>query len=423
MFVCACLSVCLPACKHACLSACVSIYLSQCLCVCVCVCLPVCLHMHTCCLGPSDRTYKIRYRTRNPESTKSRMMTVELFDMLKADAGVQCKLTADTGVQCMLTADAGVQCVLTADAGAQCVLTADEEPSPKHVLAVPPPPPPRVASPPPSLPASDVDEDTQIGDLIKVGYDDQEFHEFRPGSTQLPQCKLVWQRRHGYGPSWKKSIGKRNVDTAELLEHSSHFFFRWFQARPGMLQKWSRPTCDIARSCLTCSWVGEKPDWVTNGVNHPTAYHGTKFYNLWNITINGLQPSLGDEVGRALGHDNHTGITGVFVAPDFSTSFGEAYATPQNLFGTGIYYSVVLQVIVNEKNRLWKSTKGGWEQVFAPNDICLHALIVTCNRGVSKGQARLQGFEPELEDAYDSQGNRLRPEGTVRGPRLFSAWY
>ena len=82
-------------------------------------------------------------------------------------------------------------------------------------------------------------------------------------------------------------------------------------------------------------------------------WHGTKFYNVWSISREGIKPSC----DVSMGHDFH-GTPGVFTGPTHSVSFSDSYSTPQNIFGNGIYFKVMFRLLCNVAFRLKRDMRG-----------------------------------------------------------------
>ena len=140
-------------------------------------------------------------------------------------------------------------------------------------------------------------------------------------------------------------------------------------------------------------------------------YHGTKAYNVHSIMQSGLQESFSKE----LGHDFHAG-PGVYCSPCSQVSLQGAYATPQDMFGMGIYIQMYFECLADHscvrtaKSHIWVVPKG-----------CVHAvaLHVCVNVNVEKGESRLQGWEPYLEMV--PVGHQMPP--SIQAPcRLRSTW-
>ena len=121
-------------------------------------------------------------------------------------------------------------------------------------------------------------------------------------------------------------------------------------------------------------------------------WHGTKFYNIWCISTEGFRES-NDE---AAGHDFH-GRPGLFASPDKSVATDGPYGTPQNLFGTGIYYQCYFKVAADMRECTYRG-KLDWELVFRAGGVHLKELRIILNPQIAKGMSRLQGWEPHLEN-------------------------
>ena len=142
------------------------------------------------------------------------------------------------------------------------------------------------------------------------------------------------------------------------------------------------------------------------------AYHGTKSYNMWKISLEGIRASC-DE---SLGHDFHHAGGGVYVGPTLADSNQECYATPQDMFGTGIYCSFIFTVAVDRRGI---TAKRKHEWLVREGDAHVIELKIMVNPRIGQGASRLQGFEPWLEALPD--GCTTMPN-SITGPRLANPW-
>ena len=142
------------------------------------------------------------------------------------------------------------------------------------------------------------------------------------------------------------------------------------------------------------------------------AFHGTKAYNVWRISLDGLAPSF----DSTQGHDFH-GRPGVFVSLDRTVALDDAYSTSQNVFGQGAYYKMPFSVVIDRRKVSYKG-KGNWEWVLPPDAVWLLGLHIIANPKLH--DHRLQGYEPWLESVPEGQ----QPiESSVVGKGLFDEWY
>ena len=238
----------------------------------------------------------------------------------------------------------------------------------------------------------------------------------------LPQCRLVWQRRHGYSPLWKKGLATRPLDQQWLVDTSMaafHVFCR-LRAMAGLWQILHVAISHDGRSLeLIYNYIDEAAEAKLAMV--PTkdvveVWHGTKFYNLWSISTTGLRESNDDRAG----HDFHN-RPGVFAAPSKDTCTDGSYATPQNLFGTGIYYQCYLKIAADMRECTYRG-KQDWELVFNAGGIHLQQLRIILNAPIHKGGSRLQGWEPHLESILAGQTSPMSVLGTMPPGGRMDEW-
>lgn len=227
----------------------------------------------------------------------------------------------------------------------------------------------------------------------------------------LPQCDLVRQRRHGSGKSWKYPIGQRAMEDRQLMAASIKCVDMWFRIR-ALDQVWRFEGIETHPERPHHFELVYSFAWDAS-IEVPTAravrvFHGTKFYNLHSITMHGLQESN----DAAQGHDFH-GRPGVFVSAGRMNADDHPYATPQNLFGSGVYYSAYLELVADIGAVTYRG-KQDFEWVFPREALRIQRLRITANRVVSTGESRLQGWEPHLEMAA--------AHDCVVATQLFNEW-
>ena len=144
------------------------------------------------------------------------------------------------------------------------------------------------------------------------------------------------------------------------------------------------------------------------------AFHGTKAYNVWNISEEGLRASC----DASLGHDFH-GNPGVFVAPTEAGADRCCYATPQNVFGNGVYLKFLFKVAIDTRE-ISHIDPQGRELVVNQGHVHIEQLSITVNPNIQAGENRLQGYEPDLEATPLRQPPVLN---TVKSRPLKSPWY
>lgn len=232
----------------------------------------------------------------------------------------------------------------------------------------------------------------------------------------MPQCDLVRQRRGARWPSWRKHLIPRQISIPDLFVHAEDAIKKWFTVR-GIEHMWKLSnreqlshvntytlelTYDFSHACCSC---------CLDAAPCETMFHGTKWYNVANISRQGC---LAESNDASLGHDNH-GVPGVFVSKHKEVVLGSCYSTPQDLFGQGLYYSCYFTVVVDPARKTYEAPpkKNRWETVFPKDAVQILSLHVRVNPPVNGD--RFQGYEPHLE----SGGPALC---TVSGHSLFDAW-
>ena len=283
---------------------------------------------------------------------------------------------------------------------------------------------PATATQPPLPPSSQLESPLygatyQQGALVTgvVGYNSVRRYVSSPvcwhTGEALPQCKLVWQRRHGYSPYWKKRIPTRLLEQQWLVDTSLAALHVFFALR-GMEGRWQFTQVAVSDDGRALELIYNYTDQAAAAhlAELPAGqvvkvWHGTKFYNLWSISTTGLWSSNDENAG----HDFH-GRPGVFASPTKSIAIDGPYATPQNLFGTGIYYQCYLQVAADMHECTYRA-KQDWEMVFNPGGIHLQQLRIILNAPIDKGASRLQGWEPHLESIPSGQTSPKSVLGTM----------
>ena len=227
----------------------------------------------------------------------------------------------------------------------------------------------------------------------------------------IPQCNLVRQRRKGSGRSWRKELMPRQIPIPDLVDHAEDAMKKWFTAR-GIDHMWKLSHHEqLSQHTVELAYDFSNACFCLDSASCEIMFHGTKWYNVANISRQGC---LAESNDLSLGHDNH-GVPGVFVSKYVETVLAPCYSTPQNLFGQGIYYSCYFTVAVDPARKTYEAPpkKGGWECVFPRDAVQILRLHVRVNPLV-KGD-RFQGYEPHLE----SGGPAFC---TVSGHVLFDAW-
>ena len=87
--------------------------------------------------------------------------------------------------------------------------------------------------------------------------------------------------------------------------------------------------------------------------NWVRAFHGTRWYAVWSILNSKV---LLESNNRDLGHDFWE--SGVYCTPEITTA--RSYGIPHELFGDGVYYRAMFEVLVDFNRRKKRRSKGGW---------------------------------------------------------------
>ena len=280
--------------------------------------------------------------------------------------------------------------------------------NPLPVTPLPPPPPPTQPVTSPDvvvLPPGHV-----------VGYDGQAqwLGNFDWNTREKEhQCSLVKQRRSGWSKMWRKPLPSLNVHPQDLYHRVAPLLAKWFSVR-GLDEKFGLPELAMPPEGpfeIIYHSKAELPCWGSDVSRAAKCYHGTKAYNVMNIMQVGLQESFSEE----LGHDFHAGA-GVYCSPHPQVSLQCTYATPQDLFGMGVYCQMYFQCVADRssmrtaKSHIWVVPTG-----------CVHvvSLHVRVNVALDSGSSRLQGWEPYLEAL--PEGHQM-PPSIGAASRLRSTW-
>ena len=120
------------------------------------------------------------------------------------------------------------------------------------------------------------------------------------------------------------------------------------------------------------------------------AFHGTRWYAVWSILSSKV---LLESNNHALGHDFWE--SGVYCTPEITTA--RSYGIPHELFGDGVYYRAMFEVIVDPNRRKKRRAKGGEQWVFPSEAVRLKALWVQPNSPPATSEWRFITWEEELE--------------------------
>jgi hypothetical protein len=103
-----------------------------------------------------------------------------------------------------------------------------------------------------------------------------------------------------------------------------------------------------------------------------TAWHGTRWYALWQIIAAG---QLLESNNEGAGHDFW--CPGVYCTPEYET--GRWYARPHILFGDGVYHRAFLELRVDMSRVRRIREKGGKQMVFPGDAVIIRAVWIDVN--------------------------------------------
>ena len=130
------------------------------------------------------------------------------------------------------------------------------------------------------------------------------------------------------------------------------------------------------------------------------AYHGTYFYTLWNILISGF---MGSGI-KAEGGDTHMPEPGiVYTTPNPDLAY--SYACPQQLFGNGFLYKVVLDLRVRKDklNRKCNSSKFyNSEETYFAKDVHVAGFWLFTDAHATSNDSRILEWDPKFETIPES---------------------